>query len=143
LVARSAAPESTIRLAAMRELANMTARGAIDTHSHKRWSRAALEKLGISIGIAGVGVGLLFWAGENVPLHLTGIAALVVAIYWGWQALALVRNMRSIGRRNTKFLKAAPATGSKSDAAKAAKLGAPRDAQDADGAEAEAVGAAD
>ena len=107
LVPRIQRANAPIDLAAMRELANMTARGAIDKHSQGRWSRAAIEKLAICAGVAVVGVGLLFWADSaRSPLHMLGIAALILAIYLLWQAFSLFGHMWTVGRRNKKFLRA-------------------------------------
>ncbi len=103
LVARSAAPEKGINLAAMRELANMTARGAIDKHAHGRWSKAAIEKMVIGALVATCGVWLIIESGSiTQPLGYSGLAALVVAGFLVSQAAGLFRNMKSIGRQTSK-----------------------------------------
>jgi hypothetical protein len=108
LVARSAAPESVVNLKAMRDLANMTTRGAIDKHAHGRWSQEAVGK-----GIGGFftflcGVWLMFSLSAALGglVRLMGFAAIVAGIFWIAQAVLLVRNLRLVGRRTNKSVDA-------------------------------------
>jgi hypothetical protein len=103
-VARSAAPESAVDLKAMRDLANMTTRGAIDKHAHGRWSRAAVAK-----GLGGLfsfvcGVWLMFShvSALGILSSFVGFAGIVAGIFWILQSALLVRNLRQAGRRTNK-----------------------------------------
>ena len=108
LVARSAAPESAVNLKAMRDLANMTTRGAIDRHAHGRWSKAAIGK-GIGGFVSFVcGVWLMFShvSALGILSSVVGFAGVVAGIFWIVQAALLVRNLRLAGRRTNKSLDA-------------------------------------
>jgi len=108
LVARSSAPESAVNLKAMRDLANMTTRGAIDKHAHGRWSRAAVGK-GVGGFVSFVcGVWLMFshLSALGILSSFVGFAGVVAGIFWIVQAALLVRNLRLAGRRTNKSLDA-------------------------------------
>ncbi|HEY2147075.1 MAG TPA: hypothetical protein VGH32_04010, partial [Pirellulales bacterium] len=99
-LARSAPPESGVNLQAMRDLANMTARGAIRRHTHGRWSRAAIAK-----SIGGVvsfvcGAWLVLFQATSAPFftRTIGLAGVIAGGFWISQAAWLVRNLQ-IGRR--------------------------------------------
>ncbi len=107
LVARTAPPELTVDLQAMRDLANMTARGAIDKHAQGRWSKTAAIKA--TLGVSSLICGLLLVLGA-IPLgafgRVAGLVALGAGGFWGYQGISLVRNIREVGRRTTRFVAA-------------------------------------
>ena len=110
LVARSAPPESGVNLRAMRELANMTARGAIDKHAQGRWGKASIRKLvGGAVALVG-GIGLMVGASyltdQGVWVRAPALIAMVAGIYWIAESAALSRNVRLLGGRATRFVKA-------------------------------------
>jgi hypothetical protein len=101
LVARSAPPELGVNLQAMRDLANMTARGAIQRHIHGRWGKTAVGK---SIGglVSFVcGVWLTLFQATSAPLftRTIGVAGVVAGTFWISQAAWLARNLHRAGRR--------------------------------------------
>jgi hypothetical protein len=88
---RTLAPEKTRDLAAMREIANFTARAAIASHQHRHISKRAWSSL--AVGIVGLvcGAFLIVWADDTQsPFFYGGLAGLVVSLYWftksGWHA---------------------------------------------------------
>jgi hypothetical protein len=107
LVARTAPPELAVNLRAMRELANITARGAIDRHAQGRWSKAAVGKTVLGALSLACGAWLMF---RSTPLgslaHATGLVAIVAGAFWIFQGASLFRNIRQVGRRTTKFVEA-------------------------------------
>jgi hypothetical protein len=107
LVARTAPPELAVNLQAMRELANMTARGAIDKHAQSRWSRAALGNT--ALGVACLVSGPWLMARETLLGSFTraaGFVAVVGGIFWLVRGALLFNNIRQVGRRTTKFVEA-------------------------------------
>jgi len=85
---RAVAPEKQAGLSAMRELANLSAKSAIDRHSRQKLLAVQRAKLAVTIAGAGVGGILiwLWWAKDAGPV--TAYAALVaflVAGFWGIQ----------------------------------------------------------
>jgi len=85
---RAVAPEKQAGLSAMRELANLSAKSAIDRHSRRKLLAVQRAKLAVTIAGAGVGGILiwLWWAKDAGPV--TAYAALVaflVAGFWGIQ----------------------------------------------------------
>jgi hypothetical protein len=107
LVARSAPPELSVNLQAMRELANMTARGAIDKHAQGRWSRAALGNT--ALGVACLVSGPWLMVRETLLGSFTraaGLVALIGGIFWLCRGALLFNNIRQVGRRTTKFVEA-------------------------------------
>ncbi len=107
LVARTAPPELAVNLRAMRELANMTARGAIDKHAQGRWSKAAVGNTVLGIVSLACGAWLMLRATPLGSLaHAAGLVALVAGGFWVFQGASLFRNIRQVGRRTTKFVEA-------------------------------------
>jgi hypothetical protein len=107
LVARTAPPELAVNLRAMRELANMTARGAIDKHTQGRWSKAAVSNTLLGIVSLACGAWLMLRATPLGSLaHAAGLIALVAGAFWVFQGASLFRTIRQVGRRTTKFVEA-------------------------------------
>ena len=107
LVARTAPPELAVNLRAMRELANMTARGAIDKHAQGRWSKAAVGKTVLGVLSLACGAWLMLRATPLGSLaHAAGLIALVAGAFWVFQGASLFRSIRQVGRRTTKFVEA-------------------------------------
>jgi len=96
---RTVAPEKSVDLSAMRELANLSAQTAIDRHRQRAQRGATLSKLVVAlVGLAAGAVLLHFWR-HHAPTRLTFGAAMtsfVVAACWGVQYLILA--VRRIGR---------------------------------------------
>ncbi len=87
LIPRTVAPELSSDLQAMRELANFSARTAIDQHTYKNWGRAAIGKLAIAVLATGAGAAALLIMKPSDPLlTYAGWAAFVVALFWLLQA---------------------------------------------------------
>lgn len=87
------APERTSDIAAMRELANSTARSAIAA-SHKRSAiGAASTKIAVCGVAAATGVTLLIWSGITLSITtlLAGIC-FAATVVWGFDALSTYRN---------------------------------------------------
>jgi hypothetical protein len=96
---RATAAERSLDLSAMRELANLTARTAIDTHHRRQTALRDVGKVIVTVA-AVVTAGVLFW------FHLLGhgtafygaMVCLVVAASWGLRyALAKHRLRRERG----------------------------------------------
>ncbi|MGE0606901.1 MAG: FHA domain-containing protein [Pirellulales bacterium] len=88
---RRAAPESTSDLRKFREVANMQARAAIDTHARKRLTNVRGNKL-LVVATALLAMGSLFvlkWQGI-IDSYLGIAGAAVVALFWGLQYLSIV-----------------------------------------------------
>jgi hypothetical protein len=88
----------------MRELANLTTRGAIDKHAHGRWSKMAVGKMiGGSLSLL-CGIWLTFflenWLGWFS--RVAGIAGIAAGGFWIFQGAMFVRNVRTATRRANK-----------------------------------------
>ena len=97
---RRLAPEMSSDLRAMRELANMNTKAALDRHVQKRWTTAAIGKACVA-GVAVVaGVLLMTWA-ENLQslTFASGAVAMLVAVFWGLQSLILMKQLQVARRR--------------------------------------------
>jgi hypothetical protein len=100
LVRRTPAPELSSDLAAMRELANLSARAAIDKHAYRNWGRAAFGKLTIALLAAGTGAGAVYFApAPDSMLMYAGLSSFVVALFWLLQAGILTNNVVKASRR--------------------------------------------
>ncbi len=94
-------PELSSDLAAMRELANQSARAAIDKHTHGRWVRAAVGKMTVSLTAIITGGFLLVVSPDRHRIFLLGAStAAVVAIFWGLQSLLILVNIFKASHRN-------------------------------------------
>lgn len=93
---RAAPPELATDLSAMRELANLNARAAIDTHARSTLIKAWLSKaLLMLLGMVTAGVETWFamegneWAGYFI------VPCLMIGIFWGWQYLVMSKRLHS------------------------------------------------
>ena len=91
-VPRAQAPEQAGTLEAMREVANMSARSAINTHTRMRGGKASHLRLAVAL-IAMVVGGVLQWMSSttNPGFGQVGLAIIVLGIFWGCQAMLISR----------------------------------------------------
>ena len=91
---RALAPERSNSLAAMRELANSSARTAIHKSTRQRHvSSIALKSVIAGVGLV-VGMVLLAINGFNLNISLVAtVAAFLVAIIWGYDSITSIRPM--------------------------------------------------
>ncbi|MHB1035769.1 MAG: FHA domain-containing protein [Pirellulales bacterium] len=92
---RAAVPERLSDLSAMRELANVAARGALDWHSRKQLLTARYGKL--LVAIMGLVCGIVLFNLSALMGDLTYYAAMMgflVAVYWGLQYAVLTGHLR-------------------------------------------------
>lgn len=89
---RARAPERAEDLVTLRELANLSAQSALDTHARSRLMKSANAKLAV-VTVALATAGILFFRWSIVPgsnsYFYTGLAVALVAIFWGVQYTAL------------------------------------------------------
>ena len=105
LARRAPAPELSSDLAAMRELANLSARAAIDKHAYRNWGRAAFGKLTIALLAIGTGAGAVCFApAPDSMLMYAGLSSFVVAVFWLLQAGILMNHVIKASRRNDQFI---------------------------------------
>ncbi|MFO1064032.1 MAG: hypothetical protein U0892_09230 [Pirellulales bacterium] len=98
-VPKIAAPEKTKDLNAMRELANTSARSAIQVSARRRHSTALLMKMTISVVgcVAGTALVMINGFRPNVALIAT-LASFCVGIIWGYDAVVSFKPLLSGGR---------------------------------------------
>ena len=91
---RQQAPERNQNMAAMRDLANVTARRAIEKSDRRRLATQGLFKLSVAmIGLVGA-LFLLMINGFRVNMALVGtLAGLCIAGLWGWESIAVLSNL--------------------------------------------------
>jgi hypothetical protein len=94
-IRRRPAPEQPADLSAMRELANMNARQALEVHSRKRLGSKMNGKLIVALA-ACLSVGVLLGMGAwRSPLFQAGLGvSLVAALAWGVQYVTLRRKLK-------------------------------------------------
>jgi hypothetical protein len=98
---RKVAPEKSGGLAAMREIANLSARSAIATHHHRRGASRAWSNMIVGLVGLGCGVWLLMQSPEtDSPYFYGGLMGLVVSLYWFAKARLLARSVRSFQRHH-------------------------------------------
>ncbi len=97
-VPRALAPEKSKNLAAMRELANTSARSAIQVSARRKYGTALAIKLIVaSVGL-GVGCILILINGFNVNIGLIAtIASFLVALIWGFDAISTIKPILHAG----------------------------------------------
>jgi len=85
-----------VDLKAMREIANDSARMAIDQHTRKRWAAAASWKLIVVLLAFLSCVALLCWGNVRNSITFSAVTtSVIVAMYWGLQWAVLFRQTRS------------------------------------------------
>jgi hypothetical protein len=91
-VPKALAPEKARNMAAMRELANTSARSAIQVSARRRYGTAIALRLAISLTGFGVGVALVMINGLNVNIGLIAtVASFLVALIWGFDAFTTLK----------------------------------------------------
>jgi hypothetical protein len=91
-------PELFTDLNALRDLANLNARTAIDTHSRRRLTQSMRGKLLLSVVALGMALALVLQSNSNPLLLYIGLAiSLSVAAVWGGQWLLLARKLARHG----------------------------------------------
>ncbi|MDX1927525.1 MAG: hypothetical protein SFV81_13470 [Pirellulaceae bacterium] len=91
-VPKALAPEKTRNMAAMRELANTSARSAIQVSARRRYGTAIALKLAIALIGLGVGITLVMINGLNVNIGLIAtVASFLVALIWGFDAFSTLK----------------------------------------------------
>jgi len=83
---RAAAPESRVNMSALRELANLSARAAIDRHARRTLIRTMYSKLVVAV-VAFLSGAALLWMWDSMQAgnqtFYSSLAALLIAIFWG------------------------------------------------------------
>jgi hypothetical protein len=101
---RNLAPEKTHILAAMREIANHSARSAIAMHQHRRGASRAWGSLGVAtVALAG-GLWLVLTAEEaGSPCFWGGVAGIIVALYWFVKSGLFARRAKHFNRHQQQL----------------------------------------
>lgn len=92
MLPKSAAPEDLSHLAAMRELANLSARNALDRHGRNLLRRAILSKLAVLALALTAGSSLMalwWWLGAGELAYYAALVCYLVAVVWGIQYAVL------------------------------------------------------
>ena len=82
---RAVAPEKRVSLAAMRELANLSARTAVDRHARDQLNRSRQGKLTVAAVALFTGfvlIGMWFWFNAINLTFYSGLAAIIVSLIW-------------------------------------------------------------
>ncbi len=90
---RAVAPEKSVDLGAMRDLANFSAQSAIDRHSRKVLSIVATGKLlsaTVALAVSAAILAMWWFLVPNDLMLCTGLAILIIALFWGMQFMLLV-----------------------------------------------------
>ena len=91
-VPKALAPEKTRNMAAMRELANTSARSAIQVSARRRYGTAIALKMAIALIGLVVGITLVMINGLNVNIGLIAtVASFLVALIWGFDAFSTLK----------------------------------------------------
>ncbi len=91
-VPKALAPEKSRNLAAMRELANNSARSAIQVSARRRYGTAHCNEAGDRLDGLVVGGALIMINGFNVNIALIAtIASFLVAVIWGIDAVSTIK----------------------------------------------------
>lgn len=95
-VPRSTAPELNSNLAAMRELANNSARSAIDSSSKRRQAKHAIGKVVMAMAAVGTALGLWWLSRQthSVLSYYASLSAGAAALIWGLHAATLAIRSR-------------------------------------------------
>lgn len=98
-VPRVTAPEKAGDLDAMRELANTSARSAINVSARRKHLTAIMIKTGVSLVGLAAGAALVSINGFRVNIGLIAtMASFMVALIWGYDALATLRPLLQANR---------------------------------------------
>ncbi|EAQ81021.1 FHA domain-containing protein [Blastopirellula marina] len=90
------APEQTSDLRALRDLANQSARSAIDSHTVKRWNNMYVTKVIVSFVALTTAICLLVETKSFVSLQFLGAAiGIIISIFWGFQAAIVYNQVRT------------------------------------------------
>ena len=98
-------------LGALRDVANQTARSAIERHTSRVWLQAAVMKwFMVAIALI-VGGGLVYWSGRNLAIARIGLViASLGAVVWSAQAAWLTqRSLRALLAEKSERRKSRPA----------------------------------
>ena len=108
---RVAPPESAANLSAMRELANMNARQALDSHQKRRMSSLMYGKLLLAVVSMVVSFTMIAMAVAGRPLYFFGamLAATMTGV-WSWQYLKLARQLALAAEQSAAAKNGAAAT---------------------------------
>jgi hypothetical protein len=87
---RATPPELTSNISAMRDLANLSARSAIDTHSRKKMRSVVYSKLIVSfVGLAAA-AGLIWMSASGGKVAYGGaLVSTIIAVIWGLEYLII------------------------------------------------------
>lgn len=89
---RALPPERAADLSAMRELANLNARSAIDKHQRRTIRHTGITKAAVSlVGVLGAVVEGVFWLQGSPTSFYLMLGCVVVALFWGWQYATMWR----------------------------------------------------
>jgi hypothetical protein len=104
LTPRKVAPEKNLDLSAMRELANYSAKSAIDQHARRMMTSVGRNKLLVSIVSTITSLGLIWmWSVANSSIAFSGAAvSLVIAVFWAIQYLLVSRRIRGTAEVTSK-----------------------------------------
>ncbi len=99
-IPRSQAPEQSMSLAAMREVANSQARAAIQTHAKKVGKKQSSGRFAAAAAAIVLGVPGLIWGLQthSLPATAGGGISLIVGLFWAGQALWLARGVTARGK---------------------------------------------
>lgn len=91
---RAHPPELSADLSAMREIANLNARAAIDTHVRRNLLEAWISKAAVMVlGLGAAGTETWFAMEGNETASYFIVPCLMVAIFWGWQYLTMSKRL--------------------------------------------------
>lgn len=91
---RALPPERAADLSAMRELANLNARSAIDKHQRRTIRHTGVTKAAVSlVGVVGAVVEGVFWLQGSPTAFYLMLGSVVVALFWGWQYATMWRKL--------------------------------------------------
>ncbi|MHB8898274.1 MAG: hypothetical protein ACYC6Y_05965 [Thermoguttaceae bacterium] len=101
-IRRARAPERIEDLAMFREVANMSAQSALDTHARSRLLKSVNAKLSV-VAIALTTAGVLFYRWMSVPdnevFYYAGLGVVLIAVFWSVQYAALAGYACLTGKR--------------------------------------------
>lgn len=91
---RALPPERAADLSAMRELANLNARSAIDKHQQRTIRSSGMNKAAVALaGALGAIVESVYWLQGSATAFYLMLGSTVVALFWGWQYAAVWRQL--------------------------------------------------